>query len=167
MNEAAPLDARRARQDALSERDYRFALTQYRLIAERVGELQAEREAWIRNSIIGTFAFFGWIGVYRDTVTMTFMLGSVHIQALFFIPLLFNAGGGLRFYFIQRDINRHVGYLADMERDILCLPERICNAPSGRGIRDRHWHMPSIAYWLVIIALSAASAAVLGYGIGL
>lgn len=157
--------ARLDRQLALTERDFHFAVTQYRLYADRVTELQKEREHWVRHSIIATFAFFGWMSVYRDTFTMTFMLNTVQIQAIYFLPLLFNFGGALRFYFIQRDINRLVTYLAEMERDTLCLPDEICDAPSGRGIRDRHWHAPSIGYWVVIIILSAIAGIVLTFHI--
>ncbi len=155
------------RQNTLSERDFRFAVEQYGLYAGRVTEFQKEREVWIRHSIIATFAFFGWIGIYRDTFTMTFMLDMFQVQSIYFLPLIFNIGGALRFFFIQRDINRLVQYLAEMEREVLCLPDQICEAPVGRGIRDRHWHAPSIGYWVFIITLSALAAAVLSFHISL
>lgn len=155
------------RQNALTERDFRFATAQYGLYADRVTELQKEREVWIRHSIIATFAFFGWLGVYRDTFSQTFMLEALSLQTIYFVPLVFNLGGALRFFFIQRDINRLVSFLAEMERDLLCLPDAICEAPSGRGIRDRHWHWPSICYWMFITILSALVAAVLSFGLTL
>ena len=157
MDAASRID----RQQALTARDYRFALEQYRLFSERVTESQKEREVWIRHSIIATFAFFGWIAVYVDQLTSTFMLEIVHLQAIYFVPLVANLGGALRFFFIQRDINRLVTFLAEMERRTLCLPDEICDAPRGRGIRDRHWHAPSIAYWVFICLLSALVALVL------
>ncbi len=153
------------RQAALTDRDFRFATAQYGLYADRVTELQKEREVWIRHSILATFAFFGWIAVYRDSVSETFMLRMLSLQTIYFVPLVFNAGGALRFFFIQRDINRLVSFLAEMEREILCLPDAICEAPAGRGIRDRHWHWPSICYWVFIIALSAVAAGMLSFGI--
>ncbi len=161
------MDARITAQNALTERDFRFATAQYGLYAERVTELQKEREVWIRHSIIATFAFLGWLGVYRDAFSQTFMLEAVSLQTLYFVPLVFNLGGALRFFFIQRDINRLVTFLAEMERDILCLPTQICDAPSGRGLRDRHWHWPSICYWIFISVLSAAVAVVLSWGLTL
>ena len=161
---AACMDAandRVTRQNVLTERDYRFAIAQYGLFSDRVTELQKEREVWIRLSIIGTFGFLGWLGVYLESVTSTFMLEMLHLQTIYLLPLVANLGAALRFFFIQRDINRLVTYLAEMERDVLCLPDLICDGPSGRGIRDRHWHWPSIAYWLFIVALSAAVATAL------
>ncbi|MBT8457390.1 MAG: hypothetical protein HKO95_16580 [Rhodobacteraceae bacterium] len=159
--------SRITRQDRLTDRDFRFATAQYGLYAERVTELQKEREVWIRHSILATFAFFGWIAVYRDSVTATFMLQMVSLQTIYFVPLVFNLGGALRFFFIQRDINRLVRFLAEMERDVLCLPDEICEAPNGRGIRDRHWHWPTICYWMFITTLSAAAGLVLSLGITL
>ena len=156
--------ARRERQNRLTDRDFRFATEQYGHYAERITELQREREAWIRHSILATFAFFGWFAVNQDSVSRTFMLEMLHLQAIYFIPLVFNLGGALRFFFIQRDINRHVEFLVDMERGVLCLPDAICDAPRGRGLRDRHWHWPSICYWAVIAALSALAGIVLGLG---
>lgn len=153
--------ARQDRQDALSARDYHFLLQQYQLYADRVTELQKERENWIRHSIIATFAFLGWMGVYRDTFKMTFMLDAIQVQLIYLVPFVFNAGGAIRFFFIQRDINRHVEFLAEMERDQLCLPDEICDAPMGRGLRDRHWHAPTICYWVAIMGFSAASAVLL------
>ena len=153
------------RQAALSERDFRFAVAQYGLFSDRVTELQKEREVWIRHSIIATFAFFGWLAVYRDSISTTFMLEMVGLQTIYFLPFVFNAGGALRFYFIQRDINRHVIFLTEMERDTLCLHDSICEGPSGRGIRDRHWHLPSILYWVFICLLSLSVALILTYQI--
>ena len=158
-----PETERRQRQDALTERDFRFAVTQYGIYADRVTELQKEREQWVRHSIIATFAFFGWIAVYRDNLSETFMLDMIEVQTLYFVPLVFNLGGALRFFFIQRDINRLVRYLGDMERETLCLPKRICEAPIGRGIRDIHWHVPSICYWAAITGLSALGAMLLAF----
>ena len=158
-----PIDpaAQRIRQASFTDRDFQFVLQQYRLFADRVTELQKERENWIRHSIIATFAFLGWIGVYRDTFKMTFMLDAVQVQLIYLIPFLFNMGGAIRFFFIQRDINRHVTFLAEMERDHLCLPDEICDAPKGRGLRDRHWHAPTICYWLAIVGLSGVAAVLL------
>ncbi|MEO1790101.1 MAG: hypothetical protein AAFR34_10380 [Pseudomonadota bacterium] len=157
--------SRVARQEALTERDFRFGIAQYTMYAERVTELQTEREVWIRHSILATFAFFGWLAVYRDSVSMTFMLDTVHLNVIYCLPVVFNLGGALRFFFIQRDINRIVQMLAEMERDVLCLPDIICDAPRGRGIRDRHWHWPSIAYWVFITALSGLVAVVLTFSL--
>lgn len=145
----------------LNDREYRFAISQYVLYAERVTELQKEREVWIRHSIVATFAFFGWIAVYRDNVTDTFMLEMFQLQAVYLTPVVFNLGGALRFFFIQRDINRLGDFLVDMERDVLQLPDAVLNGPAGRGIRDRHWHAPSICYWLAITGFSAVAAGVL------
>lgn len=147
----------------LSDRDFRFVSQQYTLLAERVTELQKEREQWVRTSIVATFAFFGWLAVYRDAVVQTFMFGVPELQVIYFLPVVLNAGGALRFFFIQRDINRLANFLVEMERSILCLPDAVCRAPDGRGIRDRHWHVPSIAYWLFITALSGGVAVVLGF----
>jgi hypothetical protein len=151
---------------ALSERDWQFALAQYGLFAGRVTELQREREAWVRHSILATFAFFGWLAVYRDDLGMTFMLDRLELQAVLFVPLVFNAGGAVRFFFLQRDINRTVTFLAEMERGTLGLAPAICDAPAGRGLRDRHGHWPSICYWGFIVALSGAVAAWLTTGHG-
>lgn len=148
-------------QEEHSERTYRFLLARYGLYSERVTELQKEREVWIRHSIVATFAFFGWIGVYRDTFTETFMLQMFQVQMIYFIPLVFNAGGALRFFFIQRDITRLVTYIAEMERRDLRLPDMICDGPTGRGIRDHHWHWPSIGYWAFISGLSGVVAILL------
>lgn len=145
----------------LNEAEYRFAVEQYVVFGNRITEQQKEREVWIRHSIVATFAFFGWITVYRDAISSTFMLESLHVRAIFLVPVLFNLGGALRFYFIQRDINRLSHYLIDMERNILQLPDHLCNAPSGRGIRDRHWHPPSVWYWLFIVLSSAFAATLL------
>lgn len=145
----------------VEERAFRFALVQYGQFADHVTNLQSEREVWIRHSILATFAFFGWIAIYSDRVTETFMLGMSQVQAVYFLPFLFNAGGALRFFFIQRDINRHVEFMAQMERETLCLPDEICDAPKGRGLRDRHWHWPSILYWVFITGLSLFMALML------
>lgn len=142
----------------LTDRDFHFAVAQYTLLSNRVTELQKEREVWIRHSIIATFGFFGWLAVYRDSISATFMLEAVELQTVYFIAFVFNAGGALRFFFIQRDINRLVTYLANMERGPLALADVICDGPTGRGIRDRHWHAPSICYWAAVSVLSLAVA---------
>ena len=147
-------------------RDFRFALVQYDQFSERVTELQREREIWIRHSILATFAFFGWLGTYMDDLDMNFMLSRVHFQVIYLIPFVFNAGGALRFFFIQRDINRHTQFLVEMERETLCLSDHVCDAPSGRGLRDRHWHWPSVCYWASVCGLSALVAAALALEIG-
>lgn len=147
--------------NTLGDRDFRFATEQYTLFFNRVTGLQGEREIWIRHSIIATFAFFGWIAVYRDNVTDTFMLEMVQLQAIYFVPLIFNLGGALRFFVIQRDINRLVHLLIGMEADVLRLSPVIREYTVGRGVRDRHWHAPSICYWIFIIAFSAGAAAML------
>jgi hypothetical protein len=146
----------------LGDREFRFAMQQYGLLADRVTELQKEREQWVRTSIVATFAFFGWLTVYRDSVVETFMFGTMELQAIYFLPVVLNAGGALRFYFIQRDINRLANFLVEMERSILCLPDALCRAADGKGIRDRHWHVQSIAYWACITGLSGAVALTLG-----
>ncbi|MFQ6553826.1 hypothetical protein AAD018_015920 [Aestuariibius insulae] len=140
------------------QRTFRFVLEQYRLFSSRVTTLQAEREQWIRHSILATFAYFGWITVYSSQVAMTFMLGTTELDAIYMLPVVFNLGGALRFFFIQRDINRTVLFLMQMEREMLGLPEEICKAADGQGLRDRHWHVPSIAYWITIIGLSGGVA---------
>lgn len=150
-----------SKSDELDAEQFRFATEQYTVFSHRVTELQKEREVWIRHSIVATFAFFGWITVYRDDISSSFMLDMLHVQAIFIIPIIFNLGGALRFFFIQRDINRLVHYLTDMERDVLKLPAKLCDAPSGRGIRDRHWHPPSVAYWLFIITASIVTSIML------
>lgn len=147
--------------EELSSEQFRFATEQYTVFSQRVTELQKEREVWVRHSIVATFAVFGWIAVYRDDISSSFMLDMLHVRAIFLIPIVFNLGGALRFFFIQRDINRLVHYLTDMERDVLKLPDRLCDAPSGRGIRDRHWHPPSVAYWLFIVATSIIASVIL------
>lgn len=147
--------------DTLNSEQFRFATEQYTVFSQRVTELQKEREVWVRHSIVATFAVFGWIAVYRDDISSSFMLDMLHVRAIFLIPIIFNLGGALRFFFIQRDINRLVHYLTDMERDVLKLPTRLCDAPAGRGIRDRHWHPPSVAYWLFIVATSIVASVVL------
>lgn len=152
-----------ARQNLLTERDFRVATEQYGHYADRITELQREREIWIRHSILATFAFFGWFAVNQESVSQTLMLEAYQLQLIYLIPLIFNLGGALRFFFIQRDINRHVEFLVDMERGVLCLPDAICDAPKGRGLRDRHWHWPSICYWAFIAALSALAGAVLAF----
>ncbi|WP_102108525.1 hypothetical protein [Oceaniglobus roseus] len=149
----------------LSDRDFRFAAQQYAQYFARITGMQSEREVWIRHSVIATFAFFGWIAVNRDNVTDTFMLDMVQVQLIYFLPLAFNLGGGLRFFFIQRDINRHTDFLVAMERDILALPPGLAEAAHGRGIRDRHWHAPSICYWVAICLLSGLAGAVLSFHI--
>jgi len=149
--------------EALEERAFTFACQQYRLLAERAVLLQGEREIWIRHSILATFAFFGWIAVYRDSLAETFMLRMVEVEAIYFVPFVFNCGGALRFFFIQRDINRLFDFLAEMERGMLALPEHLCESMSGRGLRDRHWHWPSILYWVAIVGLSAGVAMILAF----
>lgn len=141
---------------AITDRDHQFLCQQYGLYFGRTTELQKEREVWIRHSIISTFAFFGWIAVYLDNITSTFMLQMFHLQLIYFLPLIFNLGGAVRFFFIQRDINRHVEYLIVMEQEMIQLPAELANAAHGRGIRDRHWHPPSVLYWLFIISLSSS-----------
>lgn len=147
--------------EPLTEAEFRFTTEQYVVFANRITEQQKEREVWIRHSIIATFAFFGWITVYRDNISSTFMLEMLHIRAIFLVPVVFNLGGALRFFFIQRDINRLSHYLTNMERNILRLPTHLCDAPNGRGIRDNHWHPPSVLFWLFIIAASALTSVVL------
>ena len=149
----------------LSEREFHFATDQYCLLANRVTELQKEREQWVRHSILATFAFFGWVSVNSLEVAQAFMLGADELQLIYVLPLLFNLGGAIRFFFIQREINRIVNFLMELERTTLRLPEWMCNQPNGRGIRDRHWHAPSIWYWALICVSSGVAAIVRGIGV--
>ena len=149
----------------LSDREFKFASDQYALFANRVTELQKEREQWIRHSILATFAFFGWVSVNSLEVAQAFMLGESDMQLIYILPLVFNLGGAVRFFFIQRDINRIVNFLVDLEKTTLRLPQWMCDKPNGRGIRDRHWHAPSIWYWVMICICSGVAGIILGIGI--
>lgn len=140
---------------SLSDREHTFALQQYAQIGHRVTELQKEREVWIRHSIIATFAFIGWILANRESVSDTLMLDVSTVAWIAVIPFVFNLGGALRFFFIQRDINALVDYMVLIEREVLCLSGWLCDLPSGRGIRDRHWHAPSICYWVFTCIVTA------------
>lgn len=141
----------------LSGEEFRFATEQYVVFSHRVTELQKEREEWVRHSIIATFAFLGWIALNREGLSSSLMLEMVQVQAVVLVPIIFNLGGALRFYFIQRDINRLAHYLIHMECEILKLPDQLTEALTGRGIRDKNWHPPSVMYWVCIIIASAAA----------
>ena len=154
------LSDRLARQSALSERDYRFAIAQYGLFSDRVTELQKEREVWIRLSIIGTFGFLGWLGVYLESRDFDHSCWRCCIcRRSTFCRWLANLGAALRFFFIQRDINRLVTYLAEMERDVLCLPD----ADLRRAQRARY---PRPALALAVDRLLALHRGFVGNGGG-
>lgn len=151
---------------APDDRAWVFLNQQYRLLAERTTMLQQEREQWIRLSVLATFGFFGWIAQYAEETAMSLMLGTTELRLIYTFPFVFNAGGALRFFFIQRDINRLARRQMVMETGPLGIPPELCRAVDGAGLRDRHWHAPSIAYWLAILAICATLGVFFVFDIG-
>ena len=164
--DATEFGARRDTGSQLSDREYRFATEQYMALTSRVGLLQSEREVWIRHSILATFAFFGWVAIYRDQAVALLMLESIHLHFIYLLPILLNLGGALRFVFLQRDVRRLSARLLSLER-VLALPDDVRLGPDGRPLPTIDWHAPSICYWLFANAASAGAVLTLGYGMWL
>ena len=152
---------------APDDRAWVFLNQQYRLLAERVTMLQQEREQWIRLSVLATFGFFGWIAQYAEEAAMSLMLGTTELRLIYIFPFIFNAGGALRFYFIQRDINRISRRQMTMETGPLGIPARaLPRRRRGPACATGTGHAPSIAYWGVILLLCAGVGLVLVFDIG-